>query len=60
MRENIMDEQNESKITRNDFNGLLYEVITDEIIRLRKAKSRKERDNIREFLLKVFGVSRNY
>lgn len=55
-----MDEQNESKITRNDFNGLLYEVITDEIIRLRKAKSRKERDSIREFLLKVFGVSRNY
>ena len=55
-----MDEQNESEITRNDFNSLPYEVITDEIIRLRKAKSRKERDSIRSFLLKMFYSSRGY
>lgn len=55
-----MDEQNERKITRDDFNALLYQVIVEEVTRLRMAHSRKERDSIREFLLKVFGVSRNY
>ena len=55
-----MDEQNKSKITRDDFNAILYQVIVAEVTRLRTAHSRKERDSIREFLLKVFGVSRNY
>lgn len=55
-----MDEQNEYKVTRDDFNALPYQVIVEEITRLRTACSRKERDSIREFLMKMFYSSRSY
>lgn len=49
-----MDEQNEHKVTRDDFNNLLYAVISDKIARLKKTHNREECNNIRNFLVKIF------
>ncbi len=49
-----------SNTTPSNFRDIFYTVIHREVMRLQTCRSKKERENIRHFLIKAFELSGEY